>query len=219
MSGAATLTDIYINRSSGNGTGINWYATNYNTWTEYMSPAGATGCGPTANITAPTGNIVTSWGLRSFIENSSGYGWTWESASNGSNPSIVAELRSSDGSFRNTGNIYCVGDVITNYSDEKLKDVVGKIENAVEKVCAIDTFYYRPNELAKSLGVADELQVGVGAGSVQKVASETVKPSPLHPEYLTVMYERLVPYLIESIKEHENTIQELKQEIKKLKGE
>jgi hypothetical protein len=33
------------------------------------------------------------------------------------------------------------------------------------------------------------------------------------------MYERLVPYLIESIKEHEKTIQELKQEVKKLKGE
>ncbi len=183
-----------------------------------MSPAGTTGCGHTANITAPTGNIVTSWALRSFIENASGYGWTWESATNGSQPSIVAELRSSDGSFRNTGNIYCVGDVITNYSDEKLKDVVGKIENAVEKVCAIDTFYYRPNETAKSLGVADELQVGVGAGSVEKVASEVVKPSPLHPDYKTVMYERLVPYLIESIKEQQKTIMDLQNQINELKG-
>ena len=112
-----------------------------------------------------------------------------------------------------------MGDVITNYSDEKLKDVVGKIENAVDKVCAIDTFYYRPNDIAKALGVADEIQVGVGAGSVEKVASEVVKPSPLSADYKTVMYERLVPYLIESIKEHEKTIQELKQEVKKLKGE
>jgi hypothetical protein len=185
-----------------------------------MASAGNTSCGPYANITAPTGNLVTSWGLRSFIENSSGYGWTWEAGTaQQTTPSIVAELRSSDGSFRNTGNIYCVGDVITNYSDEKLKDVVGKIENAVEKVCTIDTFYYRPNDIAKALGVADEIQVGVGAGSVEKVAREVVKPSPLSADYKTVMYERLVPYLIESIKEHEKTIQELKQEVKKLKGE
>ena len=73
-----------------------------------MSPAAATSCGPTGDITAPTGTYVTSWGLRSFIENASGYGWTWESGTGSAGqPSLVAaELRSSDGLFRAAGAIY-----------------------------------------------------------------------------------------------------------------
>ncbi len=219
VSGAAILPKINVNRSSGATTGITWYSSGYSAWTDYMSPAGATSCGPYGNITAPTGNLVTNWGLRSFIEDATGYGWTWESGSaQQTTPTIKAEIRSSDGSFRNTGNIYCVGDVITNYSDINLKDIIGPIENAVEKVCAIETFYYRPNQVAKDLGVADELQVGVSAQSVKRVAEETTRPSPINDKYLTVMYERLVPYLIESIKEHEKTIQELKHQIIELKG-
>jgi hypothetical protein len=219
VSGTSTLPQILVNRSSGAGTGISWYSSSYSAWTDYMSSAGATGCGPFGNITAPSGNLVTNWGLRSFIEDASGYGWTWESGSaQQTTPTIKAEIRSSDGSFRNTGNIYCVGDVITNYSDVNLKDIIGPIENAVEKVCAIETFYYRPNQIAKDLGVADELQVGVSAQSVKRVAEETTRPSPINDKYLTVMYERLVPYLIESIKEHEKTIQDLKEQINSLKG-
>lgn len=219
VSGLSTTPKVLINRSSGATTGISWYSSSYSAWTDYMASVGATSCGPFGNITAPEGNLVTAWGLRSFIEDSSGYGWTWESGSaTQTTPTVKAEIRSSDGSFRNTGNIYCVGDVITNYSDINLKDIVGPIENAVEKVCAIETFYYRPNQTAKDLGVADELQVGVSAQSVKKVASETTRPSPIDDKYLTVMYERLVPYLIESIKEHEKTIQDLKEQINSLKG-
>lgn len=52
----------------------------------------------------------------------------------------------------------------------------------------------------------------MSAQEVQAVMPEVVKPAPIDQQYLTVDYERLVPLLIESIKE-------LRAEIKALKGE
>lgn len=102
----AYIYDYYVRRADSAATGINWYSPSYISWTEYMSPAGATGCGPTANITAPSGTLVTSWALRSFIENAGGYGWTFESGSGSSGqPSVVAEIRSSDGSAQFNGSV------------------------------------------------------------------------------------------------------------------
>jgi hypothetical protein len=71
-----------------------------------MSPAAATGCGPLGNITAPSGTFVTSWGKRSFIENAATYGWTFESGTaSQTTPTVVAEIRASDGSARFSGSI------------------------------------------------------------------------------------------------------------------
>ncbi|NBP00978.1 MAG: tail fiber domain-containing protein [Proteobacteria bacterium] len=112
-----------------------------------------------------------------------------------------------------TGNLYVTGDVVTNYSDSRLKTVVGPIENAVEKLKLIDTIYYRPNELAISLGQNDRLMVGVTAQSVKKVMPEVVRPVPNNEEYDTVQYERLVPLLIAAIKEQQVQIDELEKKL------
>ncbi|ABD72078.1 hypothetical protein Rfer_4392 (plasmid) [Rhodoferax ferrireducens T118] len=100
-----TTPVLNFNRTSSAASGISWYSSGYNTWVEYMGPAGATGQGPLGNITAPTGSLVTTWGLRSFIENNAGYGWTWESASGSGQPVIVAELSSNTGNFRTMGSV------------------------------------------------------------------------------------------------------------------
>ena len=104
---------INMKRDSGAGTGISWYSTSYSSWCDYMSPAAATGCGPNANITAPSGTYVTIWGLRRFIEDAAGYGWTWESGTATQvTPTIKAELRASDGLFSTAGAIYSAGSLV-----------------------------------------------------------------------------------------------------------
>ena len=110
-----------------------------------------------------------------------------------------------------TGEIRATNNITAYYSDERLKDFEGTIPNALDKVSQIGGYYFRENETAKELGYDnDELQVGVNAQEIQKVMPEVVKEAPISSEYLTVQYEKLVPLLIESIKELKQEIEELK---------
>jgi hypothetical protein len=111
-----------------------------------------------------------------------------------------------------TGEIRATNNVTAFYSDERLKTKTGNIENALDKVCQIETMLYHANEIAVGLGYDASIQeVGVTAQSVQKVQPEIVVPAPIDDKYLTVRYEKLVPLLIEAIKE-------LKAEVDALKG-
>ena len=66
----------------------------------------------------------------------------------------------------------------------------------------LNGYYFKENETAKKLGYEnDRLQVGVSAQEVQKVLPEVVTEAPIDDNYITVWYEKLVPLLIEAIKE------------------
>jgi len=110
----------------------------------------------------------------------------------------------------NTGSIRATGQIVAYYSDENLKIKLGNIENALDKVNSLNGFYYEPNEIAQSLGYAVKREVGVSAQEVQKILPEIVVPAPIDDKYLTVHYERLVPLLIEAIKELKSEVDELK---------
>jgi hypothetical protein len=121
------------------------------------------------------------------------------------------------GSNFGNGNILCTGTLTQNYSDVRLKTKVSGIENAVEKLCSIDTFVYVENDVAKSLGYTNtKNQLGVSAQSVQAVFPEVVSLAPVDivgdpdthepisksgENYLTVDYSRLVPALVAAIQE------------------
>jgi hypothetical protein len=110
------------------------------------------------------------------------------------------------------GEIRATNNITAFYSDERLKTKTGDIENALDKICQIETMLYHANEIAVTLGYDASIQeVGVTAQSVQKVQPEVVVPAPIDDKYLTVRYEKLVPLLIEAIKE-------LKAEVDALKG-
>lgn len=111
----------------------------------------------------------------------------------------------------NTGEIRATNDITAFFSDDRLKVKLGDIENALEKLSTLSGFYYEPNEAAKNLGYEVKRHVGVSAQDVQAVMPEVVKPAPISDQYLTVQYEKLIPLLIEAIKE-------LKAEVDALKG-
>ena len=89
---------ILLNRGLSATSGISFYSAAFTAWSLYMASSGTASNGPNGTVTAPSGNGVTQWALRSFIENVAGYGWTFESGTSATTtPTVVAEIRSSDG--------------------------------------------------------------------------------------------------------------------------
>lgn len=120
------------------------------------------------------------------------------------------------------GAIYATGNITAYYSDQRLKTVSGRIENALDKVDSLSGVYYTNNDVAKAHGyTSEDVQVGVLAQEVEAVLPQVVKAAPFDLDengnsksgenYKTVQYDRLVPLLIEAIKE-------LRAEVKELKG-
>jgi hypothetical protein len=108
-------------------------------------------------------------------------------------------------------NLSVGGDIIAFASDERLKENIQPLENALDKVLALSGFTYNFNKIGESLGFDGTITyVGVSAQEVQAVLPEAVKPAPADSNYITVQYEKLVPLLIEAIKELKSEINELK---------
>jgi hypothetical protein len=108
-----------------------------------------------------------------------------------------------------TGAIYATGDITAFYSDDRLKTKLGNIDGALNKVLSLNGFYFEPNETAINLGYEVKKQVGVSAQEVQAVLPEVVVPAPIDQEYMTVHYHKIVPLLIEAIKELNEKIEKL----------
>lgn len=109
-----------------------------------------------------------------------------------------------------TGEIRATNNITAYYSDERLKDFHGQIEDALSKVKNLNGYYFTENKTAKSLGYANgDMQVGVSAQEVQAVLPEVVTQAPISDEYLTVYYDKLVPLLIEAIKDLSDKIEKL----------
>ena len=116
-----------------------------------------------------------------------------------------------------TGAITATGNITAYFSDARLKNFISPINNAIEKVKNLTGYYFTENELAKSFGYNDnKTQVGVSAQDVLKVLPEIVSPAPINPEYYSVYYEKLVPLLIEAIKEQQLEIDILKRQMSSL---
>jgi hypothetical protein len=115
-------------------------------------------------------------------------------------------------------NLSCAGDITAFASDERLKTNIEPIQNALDKVLSLNGFTYNFNEIGEGLGFDTSLRhAGVSAQEVQAVLPEVVATAPISDKYITVKYEKLVPLLIESIKELNSKIDELTSEIDELK--
>jgi hypothetical protein len=178
----------------------------------------------TNTLTLGTGLTGTSFNGSGAVTATVSYGTTAGTACQGNDSRLsdsrqatntntqLASLGVGTAASGTTGEIRATNNVTAFFSDERLKTKTGNIENALDKVCQIETLLYHANETAVALGYDASIQeVGVTAQSVQKVQPEIVVPAPIDDKYLTVRYEKLVPLLIEAIKE-------LKAEVDALKG-
>jgi hypothetical protein len=134
------------------------------------------------------------------------------------------KARTESWGLRINDNLYAEGNVIAYYSDMRLKDKEGDIENALEKVGKLNGFYYRNNKEANMIGWSGtELQVGVSAQDVKSVLPEIVHPAPkaerLGYDYMTVDYDRLTPLLVNAVNEQNDIVKSQKEEIEYLKSE
>ena len=110
------------------------------------------------------------------------------------------------GTLSTTGDITSTaGDIIAySASDQRLKDNITPIPNALTKVLSISGNTFDWNEKSDKEGN----DVGVIAQEILEVLPEAV--TTRDTGYLAVRYEKLVPLLIEAIKELKAEVEELK---------
>ena len=95
-------------------------------------------------------------------------------------------------------------------SDATLKTVIGTIENSMDKVMKIDGVRYMWNAIAFDHGIEDDReQVGVLAQQVNAVLPQAVEVN----EVMSVKYDKLVPLLIEAIKELNGKVTALQEQL------
>ena len=132
---------------------------------------------------------------------------------------------------------------ITAYgSDERLKENIRPIENALDKVKQLDGVFYDWKDMVEEVGFFPKRrkdEAGVLAQQVEKVLPQAVALAPFDADwtrnpdgstdgtgdqysvsgenYLTVKYEKLAPLFIEAIKEQDKIIQDQQKQIDELK--
>ena len=120
-----------------------------------------------------------------------------------------------------TGEIRATGNITAYYSDKRLKKDIEPIDNALEMLMGIRGVRYVQNEIAAAMGYNDPaVQVGVIAQEVQAVLPEAVTAAPFDigmdgksmsgEDYLTVRYDRIIPLLIQAVKELSDEVAALK---------
>jgi hypothetical protein len=114
--------------------------------------------------------------------------------------------------FNKSGNneIRVSGDVIAFHSsDKRLKDNIKPISNPLDKILKIGGYTF---DWSEKQNMYEGQDVGVIAQEIEKVLPEVVEKRD--NGYKAVKYEKIVPLLIESIKEQQKQIEELKKLIK-----
>ena len=112
------------------------------------------------------------------------------------------------------GTLSVTGDVIAYASsDKKLKSNLILISNPLDRIRKIGGYEFDWNDNQDTYSGHD---VGVVAQEIQEVLPEVI--SKREDGYLAVKYEKIVPLLIEGIKEQQKQIESLEARIKKLEN-
>ena len=123
------------------------------------------------------------------------------------------------------GNIVSTGTISSFYSDERLKIITDYIIDVLPTLDKINVFRYNCNDLAVSFGYdKKKKEIGLSAQEIKENFPELTTLAPFDciydnenkkivsksgENYLTINYERLVPILLQGIKELNNNYNDL----------
>jgi hypothetical protein len=165
--------------------------------------AGGSGGGLVNTITGTTNQIVANTGSGNILLSTP---QNLDTAAN----FRIGSLGVGTAASGTSGEIRAINNVTAYYSDDRLKTRLGNINGALAKVMALNGFHYEANETAQALGYTVKPEVGLSAQEVQAVLPEVVVPAPIDEKYLTIHYERIIPLLVEAIKELQAEVESLK---------
>ena len=231
--GSATLSYDTVGAPSTTGTNAS------GTWQISITGNAATATSATDSTKLPlsggtlTGAVTgTQFIASDWLRSTGNTGWYNNTHGGGINMEDTTWVRVYNSkAFYVANQIAATGNVTAYYSDERLKTKVADIDSALDKVKSLTGFYYVENALAKSFGYNnDKQQVALSAQDVKAVMPEAVSLAAFDMEtkedgsivsksgedYLTVDYARLVPLLVEAIKEQDKKIEKLEALVEQL---
>ena len=207
ISGSSGSTNAVNNTGWGNGN-FTWYQTPSGlspytgSWASFL----ISNHGDGSNYYNQT-IIMPFWGVPQYSRREGGNNrgpWTFWTEEN-LNPNSIS------GNLAVSGSITAGADV-TAYSDIRLKTNIKTIENALDKTLALRGVSYNRNDSDDT-----RIKIGVIAQETLEVIPEVVNQDS--SGMYSVSYGNMTALLIEAIKEQQAQIEDLKSEIKKLKGE
>ena len=128
------------------------------------------------------------------------------------NPTIAC------GNVTCTGAITATGDITAfKTSDKRLKENIKSIEDPLAKVKTIGGYTYTWNKLGEenSIHKLGEADVGVIAQEIEAIIPEAV--ADRGNGYKAVQYEKIIPLLVECVKEQQDMIEKLQNDLNMLK--
>ena len=180
-------------------------------------------------------DLRTNNNLGGWIDFSSIVGEDFSTRIRGHNDPVKLEFYASstpDMILNSNGDLNVKGNITAYYSDERLKTKIEDIDNVLDKIKNISVFKYKPNDIATKYGFSNKQEIGLSAQQISYFYPELVSLAPFDREYdnetkmdksksgenyLTLNYERLVPILIQGIKELTKENDFLKNEIINIK--
>ena len=116
----------------------------------------------------------------------------------------------------NFGKLMAENDVIAFASDKRLKENIVEISNPLDKIQQVRGVYFDWNQKSKEEGfkaAREKNEIGMIAQEVEQIIPQAIEPAPFNKEYKTIKYDRLIPLLVECIKDQQKQINELKSKI------
>ena len=114
------------------------------------------------------------------------------------------------------GKISAENDVIAFASDKRLKENIIEISNPLDKIKQVRGIYYDWKENVKEKGFhpnRKKNEIGMIAQEVEKIIPQAIEPAPFNNDYKTIKYDRIIPLLVECIKDQQKQIDELKHKL------